>query len=515
MPVETIPASIKIRQIEKEVGPLSTVQKILLTTDGSVTALLEAYCGEKIAISTLLQEIVQADTGQQESLGIPSGETINFRVVNIKNSGTHQVLLHAVSETPLSRLQPEWQADLLRADIPIGRILACHRIEARRELLDIVLVPADNEMSKTFQIPPGESLLTRTYRIIHKEIPLMKIQETFPLRSFTRNAGVLVKAPARIHLGLIDLHGGLGRVDGGMGIALAHPSTIVEARFAPRVTIQGGDPEMNHRALESVKAILKYGGISSGALVTIHQSLPLHSGLGAGTSLALAAARAVTGLYQVDMSPAEIAKVTGRGGTSGIGTGAFEYGGFLVDGGHYFGESREKKEFSPSSASRGVPPPPVTARHPFPEEWQILLVIPEIVSKVQGHQEKDIFSRYCPVPEDEVGSLCREVLMRILPGIAHHDLDLFSRGINKTQDLGFKKVEISLQDRVIPELIRSLRAAGAPCAGMSSFGPAVFAVTDSSPSELERVARDTLGDLAGSVFFTTADNQGAFIRNTD
>ena len=74
MPVEKIPVSTKIFQIEKEVGPLSTVQKILLTTDGSVTALLEAYCGEKIAISTLLQEIIPADTPREESLDIPAGE---------------------------------------------------------------------------------------------------------------------------------------------------------------------------------------------------------------------------------------------------------------------------------------------------------------------------------------------------------------------------------------------------------------------------------------------------------
>ncbi len=515
MPVETIHGNTKIRQIEGDVGPLSTVQKILLTTDGSVTTLLEAFCSEKMAISTLLQEIVPADSRQKEILDLPDGGAVNFRVVNIKNARTHEVLLHAVSETPVSRLEPEWQQDLLRADIPIGRILAGHRIEARRELLDIVLVRADGEMSRTFRIPPGEFLLTRTYRIIHRGAPLMNIRETFPLRSFTRNAGVLVKAPARIHLGLIDLHGGLARVDGGMGIALSHPSTIVEARFAARVTVRGGDPEMNRRALESVNAVLAFRGVSAGALITIHQSLPAHSGLGAGTSLALAAARAVTGLYQIDMTPGEIARITGRGGTSGIGTGAFEHGGFLVDGGHYFGKTQEKKEFLPSSSSRGVPPPPVTARHPFPEEWKILLVIPDLLSKVKGRAEMDIFSRYCPVPEDEVGSLCREMLMRILPGIANHDLDLFSQGINEAQNLGFKKVEISLQERIIPDLIQSLRSAGAPCAGMSSFGPAVFAITDSSTAPLERAARETLGGTAASVITTTADNHGAYIRNTD
>lgn len=58
-----------------------------------------------------------------------------------------------------------------------------------------------------------------------------------------------------------------------------------------------------------------------------------------------------------------------------------------------------------------------------------------------------------------------------------------------------------------------LRDAGAACAGMSSFGPAVYAVSDSSLSGLESAAREILGERAGSIIRTRADNTGSLVRN--
>ena len=59
-----------------------------------------------------------------------SWDTVNHRVVVIGNRN----LIHAVSYIPLSRLDDEFREDLIRADIPIGRILKKHRIESRREI---------------------------------------------------------------------------------------------------------------------------------------------------------------------------------------------------------------------------------------------------------------------------------------------------------------------------------------------------------------------------------------------
>ena len=56
--------------------------------------------------------------------------------------------------------------------------------------------------------------------------------------------------------------------------------------------------------------------------------------------------------------------------------------------------------------------------------------------------------------------------MRMLPGLVEKDLDLFGSSVNAIQGLGFKKVELSLQPKQIPDLIERLRSSGAVCAGM-------------------------------------------------
>ena len=116
-----------------------------------------------------------------------------------------------------------------------------------------------------------------------------------------------------------------------------------------------------------------------------------------------------------------------------------ELGGFIVDGGHAFGQNSEKSGFRPSAASRGVRPPPVTARHDFPPDWRILLAIPDLPAGASGTEESDIFRTRCPVPAGEVRELCHEILMRMLPGLVEKDLDLFGSSVNAVQKLGFKK----------------------------------------------------------------------------
>jgi beta-ribofuranosylaminobenzene 5'-phosphate synthase len=505
--------SSRLCSIEEEVGPLSPVQKILITTDGSVTRLLEAFTGSEVGIVTLHQDTVESAGPESSTLDIDPGALINHRVVEIRRNDTGKVLLHATSYTPLSRLEPEWHQDLVRADIPIGRILAGHKIEARRELLDVRLEQAGEKMAGIFGIAPGDLLLTREYRIIHRGLPLIDIHEKFPLQSFSRGAGVVIRAPSRLHFGLIDLHGGLSRVDGGIGLAISHPHTILSARIAPELRTDGGTPEMNRRATEAARAILDHQGISGGASLTVHTSPSEHVGLGAGTALGLSAARAVCELYRLNLSVREMARVVGRGGTSGIGTGAFHGGGFIVDGGHSFGKSADKELFLPSAAAKGLRPPPIIARHDFPDEWNILLVIPHTLLRIHGDEEREMFTRACPVPEAEVGEICREVIMRVLPGLIDHDLDLFSAGINRIQHLGFKSVECSHQPPIMEDLLRSLRSAGAACAGMSSFGPTVFGITDSLPGEMEHAAREILEDVPASFIHTSADNTGALVRN--
>jgi len=502
-----------LEAIERSVGHLSPIQKFLLGTDGSVTHLLEAITGHSVTIATLEQDVIPADTAVAKRLGIRAGDNVNHRVVQLKNADTGDVLMYAVSDTPLVRLSPEFRDDLMRADIPIGKIISRHRIEARREILSARVAPAGDTIAPLFSIGRNEPLLSRDYRIIHRGEPLIFITEQFPYNRFLDERRIVVETGSRIHLGLIEMHGGTGRVDGGIGIALRDPGILLEARQSEGITVTGGDETaaqvVQNAARQSLSGIHAGAGVS----ITIRSSYPAHTGLGSGSQLSLAAAQAICGLYDREMPVREIARLTGRGGTSGIGTAAFEHGGFIIDGGHRFGPGAEKTGFAPSSASKGIRPAAITVRHDFPPDWKVVIALPEIPRGASGGREADIFRTCCPVPLGEVQALCHEVLVKMLPGIAEHDLDLFGASVNAIQTLGFKKVEHSLQPPEVAGLLNAMRQAGAAGAGMSSFGPALFAFCDTGTVDVERAARSFMDDWSGgTTLVTTARNTGAAVR---
>ncbi|MCK9632351.1 MAG: beta-ribofuranosylaminobenzene 5'-phosphate synthase [Methanoregula sp.] len=503
-----------IREMEAQVGRISPVQKFLLGTDGSVTQLLESITGKKVVIKTLVQEIVPADRTAADHLSIAEGDPVNFRIVEIKTEESGEVLIYAVSHTPVNRLSPEFRDDLMRADIPIGKIIKQHHIEARREILNTRVLPATEDAGRLFSICKNEPLLSRQYQIIHGGQPLIFIEERFPYNRFLDTRRVIVDTPSRVHISLIDMHGGSGRVDGGIGITLDNPGILIEAELSPVLSVTGCDPKMKERIGQVAVDVLHKLGLGGSVAITVRQQFPAHVGLGCGSQLALAVAKAITELHDRHHSARELARLTGRGGTSGIGTAAFDHGGFILDGGHRFGAGCEKSDFRPSAASRGVSPPPVLARHEFPEDWKVLLAVPDLPPGASGGHEVDIFRTRCPVPLDEVRALTHEVLMRMLPGLVEHDLDLFGSSISAVQGLGFKNVELSLQPPAVTGLLSAMRDAGAAGAGMSSFGPAVYAVGDTGMQDIEKAARASMAGhaIGGTTLVTSARNRGAVVR---
>jgi beta-ribofuranosylaminobenzene 5'-phosphate synthase len=504
----------RILDLEREVGRLSRVQKILLGTDGSVTRILEVITGGQVRIITLYQEVVGAGREIAGLLHVKEGDPVNHRVVKIEGEGTSSPpLIYAVSDTPLGRLSAGFREDLMRADIPIGKILARHRIESRREILDARVVPAGTEHARIFGTFRKEPILSRRYQIIHQGEPLISIEEQFPYHAFLDERRVIVETPSRIHLGLLDMHGGIGRVDGGIGISLAEPGILLEVNQSRETVAHGGDEQARVTAERVAARVLAGLRVQGGVEITLRRVYPSHVGLGSGSQIALAVARGICEILGRSHPVAELARMAGRGGTSGIGTAAFEHGGFIIDGGHAFGPAVEKTDFRPSSASDGVRPAPVIARHDFPPDWRIVLATPGLPAGASGAREADIFRRACPVPLAEVRETCHEVLMRMLPGVVDQDLDLFGSAVNRIQDLGFKRVELSLQPPEIPRLIGEMRAAGAACAGMSSFGPTVYAITDSDAHGILGVAEEFMaGHGGGEAWISSARNTGAGVR---
>lgn len=341
----------------------------------------------------------------------------------------------------------------------------------------------------------------------------------FKMESFQK---IRITAPGRLHFGLIDMNGGLGRVDGGIGAAIAKPDIVVSAEFGENLEVAGTD-----RADEILNAVNKLRDYANKELnvstfnenikINVEHQVPAHSGLGSTTQLRLAAAKAVSELNKITIPARELSKVVGRGGTSGIGTGVFERGGFILDGGHSFGAGKEKESFLPSSVSK-APPAPVLARYALPEDWYFVLVIPEVRSKVYGQREVNIFHKFCPIPAEDVEKISRLVLMKILPAVIERDIESFGSGLAGMQEAGFKKMEVSLQNKIVVELIGILNKVSFG-SGMSSFGPAVYALAcgRKHADEVANEAREFLTYLAGDnvkfeIFITTANNSGACIE---
>jgi chorismate-pyruvate lyase len=167
-----------ITKIEKQLGPLSSAQKILLTTDGSVTTILDVLKGY-VTIRTLIQEFRSADADMAGILDVEEGATVNYRVVVIEGK---EPLIYAVSIIPVDRLDNDFKDDLIRADIPIGRILKKHNIESRREIKSVAVEEASQDLQEIFDT--DSLMLTRTYDIIHKDQVLIWLKETFPYIMF-------------------------------------------------------------------------------------------------------------------------------------------------------------------------------------------------------------------------------------------------------------------------------------------------------------------------------------------
>src|SRR5574344_416988 len=91
-------------------------------------------------------------------------------------------LIYAISYIPLKRLHDNFKSDLIRADIPIGRILRKYNMESRREIKTIEVEKSNKKLEKIYGT--SEDILTRTYTIIHKGEILMWIKEFFPITYF-------------------------------------------------------------------------------------------------------------------------------------------------------------------------------------------------------------------------------------------------------------------------------------------------------------------------------------------
>jgi beta-ribofuranosylaminobenzene 5'-phosphate synthase len=279
------------------------------------------------------------------------------------------------------------------------------------------------------------------------------------------SAQVKVAATARLHLGFLDMNGGLGRKFGGLGLALDAPATRLTLVPADANSVEGPEKARATGLLGKAQAAL---APQSRHALTIHEAIPAHSGFGSGTQLALAVAAALRRLENLPPDAAADAALMSRGARSGLGAGLFVTGGLVVDGGR----------------GPGTQTPPVIARAEFPEEWRVILVADPTAVGLHGADEREAFVALPPSSAAESGDLCRLVLMQALPALAERSLAPFGAAVARIQEIvgdyfaprqGGRRFTSAKVEAAIGRLTRD----GATGGGQTSWGPTGFAFVES------------------------------------
>ncbi|MHA1678637.1 MAG: beta-ribofuranosylaminobenzene 5'-phosphate synthase [Promethearchaeota archaeon] len=330
---------------------------------------------------------------------------------------------------------------------------------------------------------------------------------------------IRITTPCRIHLSLIDENGYTGRVDGGIGLLLDRPNVVLEAsNNANEFKIEAHKyyRESIEVINEQASKVFKAFNISNKNFhFNLKRYYPSHVGLGSKTQLSLAIATSIVKLKQIEnVSVEQLTRIVNRGGTSGIGWRGFEQGGFILDGGHDFGKGKEKETFLPSSASRGTNPALTIFRLPIPDFWRFVLIIPNVKKGAYGDEEISIFQKYAPIDKKEVNEVSHQILMKILPGIIRKNLICFGEGLKRIQNIGFKKIEIELQDPIVKQLLKFFEDYGVKAHGMSSFGPSVIGITESDEEaqDLLKSVKKQLKTIGGHFYICKPNNCGAKIE---
>lgn len=307
---------------------------------------------------------------------------------------------------------------------------------------------------------------------------------------------VHVEAHARLHFGVLDLRGSLGRWFGGIGAAAPAPTLLLSAEANDSITADGPDAE---RAATFAARFLQHHRVTGGAHIVVERALPAHAGLGSGTQLALAVARALADLYALPADPVSLSMAVGRARRSAIGTWVFASGGLVVEG----GRPRD-----------GDACGPLIARMPLPRRWQCIIAIPHGAPGLSGAAEAHAFSMLPPPPQHEVEHVAHLVLMALLPAAADADLATFGHALSGIQEVTGRWFAPVQGDIFAPgltrELLEAMTGAGAAGAGQSSWGPAVYGLVD-GPDAAERVAarlRAILGSR-GTVYHGSFPDHGA------
>lgn len=318
-----------------------------------------------------------------------------------------------------------------------------------------------------------------------------------------------VEVPARLHASVTDMNRfGIGRPGGGgIGFAVALQSRArAVLRSGPRGAAGGTRPAIAQHVGALFQKLTGFrGGLDLEVTDHGHRHLGLGSSVGSlvagavacnellGRPLALRDLRKLVAHNYCEEAPGQ-ADVLVRGFETNVGAMAALHGGMVV--------ASDRCE--------------LVYRTALPDPMKALLLVPRLGPRVSSGEDEAqaLLTRARALDRRDAARKAYRVLMDLLPAMIQGDATALGDVLWDLTQVGSKRAECCLHGdggREIYETMGALREEGAEIVGMSSVGPAVFALSARARVWKRWQSRRESG-APGCALVVPVDNAGARVR---
>ena len=313
---------------------------------------------------------------------------------------------------------------------------------------------------------------------------------------------VTVRAPARIHLTVLDMNRFAPARPGGGGVGFAiQLYCSVEAECIPSgLEIDYSRAGIIRHFVQVFRTVTGYtGGFRIKARDHQHQ----HVGLGSTSTVMIALAHALNFAVGSPLSPDNLRLLVGNnyveetadgsvafGFETGVGPAASIHGGMAIMG----------DELT------------LVYHHPFARGKKVFVIIPPSDISSAGAKEFDLLmnkARTLDYRDRELKTYL--VMMDLIPAIEADDLVRMGQVIWEIDFRGSKRAEVEHHSFEIYHYMSRLREAGLEFVGMSSVGPSIAIITGKDRSFVEKVASGLGLTIAVE---TGVDNEGLSLTHS-
>ncbi|MDG2409294.1 MAG: hypothetical protein P8M53_09835 [Pirellulales bacterium] len=272
---------------------------------------------------------------------------------------------------------------------------------------------------------------------------------------------ITLRAPSRLHFGLLPGTGDLDHRYGGLGVMIDHPNLKMTAQASSRWAVTGLCRDRVERIALQVFQLAKCDPVP----VHIHVSdaPPSHVGFGSGTQLTMGTAALLNMWMCQSASLVGMPLHFGRGSRSLVGSEGFVRGGLIFDPGGVTGND--------DSLCGSV------ERYALPTDWRWLLVTSAGEEGLSGKMEVDVFSN-----RDSNRKLRQQLLdlaqKRLIQSAEKAQFEDFGRALAEYGERCgqlFAHFQAGLySSSAMEEVANRLKQRGVLGVGQSSWGPTVF-----------------------------------------